>query len=300
MRNFCTYFDHRYVPRALALYHSLANHLPQFRLFALCMDEKAATELARLNLPGLVPIALTDFERGDATLLEAKQNRSRAEYYFTCTPSLCLYVLHHHPGIELLTYLDADMYFFSSPQPIFDELGDASIGIIEHKYAPRSRHLLKYGIYNVGWLSFRRDAAGLACLAWWRERCLEWCYDRVEEHRFADQKYLDDWHVRFPAVRVLQHKGANLACWNIANYRVKYAGNQLWVDEQPLVFFHFAGVKEIRPYLYQMSMAVHYVRPGPVVRRQIFGPYIRALKELAIGGDPTAKQRPSRDSQSAE
>ena len=299
MIDFCTYFDHRYLPRALALYHSLAKHCPGFRLFALCMDDITHAELRRAALPNLVLIEQADFERGDTALLEAKQNRSRAEYFFTCTSSLCLFVLKKNPEVRLLTYLDADLFFFSNPQPIFDELGDASIGIIEHRYAPRSRRYLKYGIYNVGWLNFRRDEAGLKCLEWWREQCLEWCYDSLEGDRFADQKYLDDWPARFLRVRVLQHKGANLACWNVANYLIRFAQGKVWADEQPLIFFHFTGVKEIKPYLYQAGLAAHFVAPRRTLRRYIFGPYIQVLKTMSDGRDPTAKQRPSADSRSA-
>lgn len=295
MRYFCTYFDHRYVPRARALCESLRCHGVEFQMFALCMDEIARNELDRTAVPGLIPISLEDFERGDTALLEAKQGRSRAEYFFTCTPSLCLYVLRQFPKVELVTYLDADLYFYSSPEPLFSELGSASVGIIAHRYALRSRHHVKYGIYNVGWLNFRRDSAGLACLQWWRERCLDWCYDRLEGDRFADQKYLDDWPTRFAGVRVLHHKGANVACWNVAAYQISWRGQQVWIDEQPLIFFHFTGVKEIRPYLYQTGLAVHFVFPNWTVRQHIFGPYIHHLKFLSSGRNPTAKQRPSSD-----
>jgi len=295
MRNFCTYFDHRYVPRALALYESFRRLGLEFRLFALCMDEISFAELNKAGRPGLIPIAVEDFERGDTALQEAKQNRSHAEYFFTCTPSLCLYVLRRFSEVELLTYLDADLYFYSSPEPLFAELGSASIGIVEHRYSPRSRHYVKYGIYNVGWLSFRADPAGFACIQWWRERCLEWCYDRLEGNRFADQKYLDDWPTRFVGVRVLRHKGANVACWNLVTNQVLWRKEQVWIDEQPLIFFHFTGVKEIRPYLYQTGLAVHRILPNWTVRQYIFGPYIHHLKQLSLGRDPTGKQRLSPD-----
>lgn len=297
MRYFCTYFDHRYVPRAVALYESLSLQGLEFRMFALCMDKIAFDQLVEAGRPGLIPISVEDFERGDAALLAAKQNRSRAEYFFTCTPSLCLYVLSQFPEVDLLTYLDADLYFYSSPEPLFAELGSASVGLIAHRYAPRSQRYIKYGIYNVGWLNFRRDAAGLSCLQWWRERCIEWCYDRLEGDRFADQKYLDEWPARFSGVRVLQHKGGNVACWNLAAYKVSWCELQVWIDEQPLIFFHFTGVKEIRPYLYQTGLAVHAVFPDWIVRQRIFGPYIHHLKRLSSGRNPTAKQRLSPDKQ---
>src|SRR5207237_5145326 len=110
---------------------------------------------------------------------------------------------------------------------------------------PSRKHEAKSGIYTVGWVSFRRDADGLACLRWWRERCLEWCRDRHEDGRFADQKYLDDWPTRFEGVRVLQHKGANLAPWNLSNVTVQIREGRIQADEEPLLFFHFHGLKQV-------------------------------------------------------
>ncbi len=93
MRYFCTYFDSNYLDRGLALYNSLMRHAGRFRLWVLCFDDAAFDTLRSLALPGLEPIALAEFEKGDDALLAAKTNRSRFEYYFTCTPSLPLYLL---------------------------------------------------------------------------------------------------------------------------------------------------------------------------------------------------------------
>jgi hypothetical protein len=119
----------------------------------------------------------------------------------------------------------------------------------------------------------------LACLGWWRERCLEWCYDRVEQGRFADQKYLDDWPRRFQGTVVLGHKGANVAPWNLATYAIRGSGQGIWVDEDPLIFFHFHGVKQISRWLYDLRLTRYNVKPSKVVLGSIYAPYLRALRE---------------------
>jgi hypothetical protein len=289
-RDFCTYFDARYLARGLALVSSLHRHCPDHRLWVLCLDDDCYAALQRLAVANLVPIRLEDFERGDAALQAAKRNRSLFEYYFTCTPSLPLFILRRDPTVNLLTYLDADLFFFHDPEPIFEEIGAASIAIVPHRFPASKRHFERYGIFNVGWLTFRRDAAGLACLEWWRRQCLDWCFDRDEPGRFADQKYLDDWPVRFPGVHVIGHAGANLASWNLLNHRLAERNGHVWVDDQPLLFFHFHHLKRQRSWLFETDLDVHGVTPDRVLKEHVYTPYCRLLAEKASVVDcPIAK-----------
>ena len=279
MRHFCTYFDRNYLSRGLALYRSLQALGRPFQLWVLCMDPVCHAALASAQLPGIRPIALEDFERGDDALLRAKGNRTLVEYYFTCTASLPRYIFREEPGIDLLTYVDADLYFFADPEPLFEELAGGSIAIIEHRISKRLGPLEQYGRYNVGWISFRRDANGMACLEWWRDRCLEWCYDRVEPGRFAEQKYLDEWPRRFGGVVVLRHPGANAAPWNLADHPVRWDGDRLRVGESPLLFFHFHGFRHLGGRLYDPNLSRYRARLSKTARLHVYHPYIRALHE---------------------
>lgn len=292
MRHFCTYFDRNYLVRAMALYDSLERHAGPFTLWALCFDDFSFDALTRLGLPDFRPVAQADFERGDGALLAAKPARSRVEYFFTCSPSWPLYLLDRHPEVDVLTYLDADLYFFSSPAPVFDELGDGSVLIVGHRFAPSRRHLEVHGIYNVGLLAFRNDAAARECLHWWRGRCLEWCGLQPEEGKFADQKYLDDWPQRFPGTRVLQHKGAGLAPWNAANYDIRKTDGRVTVDGEPLVFYHYHGIKFFGPRFFgprflqarvydPVLLGRGYGDMPRAALRLLYPSYVRALREAA-------------------
>src|SRR5476651_1847093 len=92
-RVYCTYFDHNYLSRGLALYHSLQRHAPGSRLWVLCLDQACYELLAKLALPNLVAVSLGAFEAADRGVAAARSNRSLIEYYFTCTPAWLLYVL---------------------------------------------------------------------------------------------------------------------------------------------------------------------------------------------------------------
>jgi hypothetical protein len=277
MYYFCTYFDSHYLTRGLALYESLEKHCSSFELWILCMDSEAYAVLAKLSLPHARLVKLEDFERGDEALLEAKSNRSRIEYYFTCTPSLPLYVFDHSPEADLVTYVDADHFFFSDPRPVFEEMGENSIMLIEHRFPAHLKHWEDRGIFNVGVLSFRRDKEGTACLRWWRERCIEWCYDRIEDGRFADQKYLDMWPRLFSRVKVLQHQGAGLAPWNASNYDIVLNKKKVTVSGDQLLCYHFQGFSQIGRRTFDTGLEQFSITSKQVIRRHIYRPYLRAI-----------------------
>lgn len=276
-REFCTYFDSRYLARGLALAESLRVHCPDHRLWVLCLDDASYQALRVLALREVVPIPLEAFEAGDVALLAAKQTRSTIEYYFTCTPSLPLFVLRSDASVQMVTYIDADLFFFSSPEPLFSEMGGRSIAIVPHRFPAGGRHFERYGVYNVGWLTFRRTEEGLACLRWWRERCLEWCFDREEPGRFADQKYLDDWPDRFASVHVIRDAGANVAAWNLANHRVSRGPSGVLIDGEPLIFFHFHHLKRRASWWFETDCGSHRARLTSVLKQDVFTPYFRSL-----------------------
>ncbi len=281
MYHFCTYFDRNYLTRGVALYQSLAQYYTDFRLWVLCLDPETYAIMTQLHLPGIQLITLDAFERDDEPLRRAKQNRSWLEYYFTCTPCLPLYILKHWSEVTLITYLDADLFFFADPTPLFKEMGSKSIAIIANRFPLRLKFMESVGIYNVGWLSFRRDENGLACLQRWREQCLDWCYRRGEEGRFADQKYLDEWPSRFQNVVVLEHKGANVALWNIDNYRLHAQREEsLLVDDQPLIFYHFHALKRIKAWLYDPYWRKYNTVPPKLLRQRVYATYIQKLSAL--------------------
>jgi hypothetical protein len=248
MHQFCTLFDANYLPRALVLHRSLVETGEDFRLRAYCMDERSARLLDRLDLAGVHVIPLARLEADDPELAAVKPTRSPVEYLWTATPAICLHSLEREPGLEAITYLDADLQFFGAPSAVYEEIGASSVTIVPHRYAPRWRAFERTsGIYNVQWLTFRRDENGLEALRWWRERCLEWCYARFEDGKYGDQAYLDDWPERFRGVHVLEHPGAGLAPWNLELYDVREdAAGQVLVNDVPLVFFHHHGLRLFR------------------------------------------------------
>jgi hypothetical protein len=273
MRHFCTYFDRNYLPKGLALHASLLRHASPFTLHILCLDEATHSALSKLELPSVRLIEMADLENRHPELLAAKQNRNLVEYYFTCTPCLPLYVFGTTPGIDMVTYVDSDLYFYSAPEPLFQELGDQSILLIEHRFAahPFLLQVLK-GIYNVGLLIFRNDDMAVECLDWWKARCIEWCYNRTECFKYADQKYLDDWPRRFRQVVVSANHGAGLAGWNVTGSNLSAKGESVLVDENRLIFYHFSHIRPIG-----FRSFVPDLWPTGTLLKHVYAPYLREL-----------------------
>lgn len=278
--HYCTYFDLRYLPRMLALYYSLVEHDGNFRLWALCLDDQVYRQLVALNLLHLHPISLDEFLNGDEELIIARGNRSFVEFYFTCTPSLLLFLFNRAPDMCQATYVDSDLFLFHSPEPIFDEIGSASIAIIPHRFSKKIKHLTNHGEYNVGWLTFRNDDEGVICLKQWRNQCLEWCYDRVEGTRYADQGYLSDWPERYENLVVIQNKGANLAPWNLANFTLNFNNNSVMIDDNFLIFFHFQSLARLENGIYKLNFRKYLIRPEHIVKQYIYAPYLRKIEEI--------------------
>ena len=242
---------------------SLKQHCPDANVFVLCLDDVSSDILNSLQIEGCICIPLSLVESD--TVLAAKSNRNTAEYCWTLSSCFTAWLMDNRPEVDLITYLDADLMFFSSPEPLFEELKKASIGIMEHRFIPRLQHLEAKGRFCVEWVSFRRDVQGLACLYRWRDQCLEWCYDRLEEGRMGDQKYLDAWPQDYPGTCVLQHVGAGVAPWNYSNYVYRLtADGFIFVDEVPLIFFHFHQFQLIDDgRFYRMSQYYSQEQPPP-------------------------------------
>ena len=281
MNHYCTYFDRGFLAQGVALGRSLVAHDPAAVLWVLALDEETASALRALNQPAWRVMLLAELEAADPALAAVKPARSHVEYYFTLSPCWPRWLLQSKPEIDRLVYLDADLFFFSSPQSIWAELDQGSILLCAHRFPDFLRHYERHGRYNVGVLGWRRDKDGLACLEWWRERCLEWCHDRLEPDRYADQKYLEAWPQRFDGVVECSHPGVNIAPWNWMNHHYDHSSGEVRVEGKPLVVFHFARFRAISGTWWWQSGQLDYGVMPAALRNALYGPYWRAWQAAA-------------------
>ena len=275
VEHFVTLFDSSYLPMGMALHDSLMTHGQQFRLWIICMDEIVEEQLYRLALPHVTLIPLRDVETTE--LLTVKPGRSRGEYCWTLTPFSFQAVFERDPDVERVTYLDSDLYFFSSPQLLLRELEEAaSISSSPCLCPGYADHWLEQsGRFCVQFLTFRRTTEGGKVMRWWQERCLEWCFARFEEGRFGDQKYLDLWPDSFgDKVHILRQKEKTLAPWN-----VKYYDKCLKGRINP-VFFHFHEFRILSPSSVRLYCNYSIGNKGLSLYSIYFASISNALKKL--------------------
>ena len=277
-RFYYTYFDINYLVKGLALIESLQRHENEnYHFFVVCMDSMTKAYLERYNFPNITVVSMVDIERKDTPLLNAKSNRSLVEYYWSIKAAIALYLIEKNPEIGSIFYLDADLYFYSSPNPLWEGIKNQSVLLHEHRFAPGQAALMQYGKYNAGMLGFRTDPTGLEVLQWWRQRCLEWCHARLENGKFGDQLYLDQLPFKFERIGVSDNIGVGVAPWNHIQYEFSFdvSGNGL-VNDTKMVFYHFHSLAFVEPEVIIPSK--HITNPlAEDLIRVCFLPYINDL-----------------------
>lgn len=240
MEAFCTLFNYKYLSRALTMYESLQREMADFILYILALDDISYRKLTQCNLKNTIIISYKQFE--NKTLMLLKEQRSEAEYCWTCSSAFLLYIFEHYQPYRC-TYIDADLYFFNSPNVLLNEMKDKASLITEHRFAPAYQFAEETsGTYCVQFMPFINNPVGLTILTWWYERCIECC---SLEKSCGDQKYLNDWTTRFDSIHVLEHLGGGVAPWNVSNYTFLESNHRIKLfepatgKEADLIFYHF-------------------------------------------------------------
>lgn len=292
-RHYATYADRNYLPRLKALHASMVKHCGPFVLHVLAWDDDVwnwADRAAEFR----ETVHVEEFLKSHSDLALDKlpgPPRTRVEHMWTVGPQFIADVMKETG--EPVTYVDADVMFFSSPEPVFAEVGAARVGIVPHGFAderdglpgPTNESHLFFGAFNCGIMPVR-DAR---VVEWWAENCRRWCYDHnlhkgvdVYGHMpredwprlYGDQKYIEEMPGRFGA-HVIQHPGAAPGPWCIHTRALDVRDGVIHFGGRPLVAYHYSSYKPgeqlTRPE-YQLTE-----RQAEIV----YAPYLKALEEAS-------------------
>lgn len=277
-RLFLTSCDVNFAARVIALIESLWRWSPEAEITVLCLDEHVGPLLSKSLDRPISTVTISTLIEKEPRLAALRAERSAWEFYATLKPCVLGWALDRIPEGELLAFVDSDTFFFSSPEPVFDEMRTASIGLSPHRFNDTTAGLCKYGDFNAGFGLWRNDSIGKKCLSDWSEQCLEWCFCRVEGPRFMNQGYLSSWPERYENVVILKHPGENLGPWNAGSHRLESGPDGVLVDGHPLIFFHFSSI--FRGHDGRWKIHDHWpALRQAFVLRNIFAPYLTIIDQ---------------------
>jgi hypothetical protein len=270
MRSYCTLFDKNYLYQGVALHDSLVATTDDFKLYALAMDDEAFAMLSRLARASLVPLRL------DVLLTEevraVRSRTTHGQFCWVSQPLVCQYLLDQL-GLDMVTYLEADSYFFSDPEALFQELGPDSVSLVPHNFSPGLDNTGTAGRFCVQFNAFRNDARARAVLSHWRDANFR--YDKSAPRLYPGQTCIDTWPERFPGVRPITHRGAGVAPWNVRGCRLGNSGGAPTIDDVPVVFYHYHQYG-------RLLSGAHELGSYPMTRDVVdafYRPYVEALRK---------------------
>ena len=285
MLNFITLFDKNYMSRGLVLYNSLSKHCKLgFCLYVLAMDDVTESYLRSLSHKNLIVITVQNMKEMYPVLIRLEKERTRGEFSWTLSSFSIQYCLRKF-NLDSCTYIDSDICFYNEPQLLVDELGDKSVLITEHNYTPEYDQSATSGKFCVQFMYFRNNEDGNKVLEYWRSKCEEWCYNRMEGGKFGDQKYLDDWESRFEGIVYnCRNIGCGVAPWNVQKYDVTLENRTLFVTDRitkikkPIIFFHYHALAEIGEKRWCLSQ----YRLQQAEKDLLYKPYINKLYSIEL------------------
>lgn len=266
--------------KAIPMYTSLCKCCSDFKLFILCMNNSVYDVLNEMNFKDIILIQLEEIERSNSNLALAKSNRIFHEYCWTLKPIFLYYVMNKYDNAEYYAHLDADLFFFSNIDYIFDENPNSSIFLTHHKNSEEFIHYYELsGLYNTGFVGFKNNNEAKYAVKLWGDRCLKKCtveYDTVNK-TFGDQRYVEDWPDIFKNVHIVDSIGANVAFWNVKNYKVSKKNMIVYLDDSPLIFYHFSSVIILGPREFDLCSFYHIDDEN--LMNYIYAPYIKCLSK---------------------
>lgn len=274
--HFTTIVSQDHLFKFLAMVSSLKANYNNFKIFVLCVNDIVWHILNRINIAEVTPIMLKELE--SPVLDKARKERSFQAFCWTLKPVFLHYNMNKYWDCKYFAHLDADLFFFSSPDGIFLENPEANLYLTHHRNA---RDFLQYyrssGVFNTGFVGCKNSDVARKAVAGWEEQCLRECPVAADPTRklFGDQRYVESWPDDYDRVHIVRSSGVNAALWNIQNYTVSIKDEKIYIDDDPLVFYHFSGLTIISRNEFNLNW--YYYIKDKMVLNHIYMPYVIAL-----------------------
>lgn len=294
---FFTYFDSNFLIQGTVALHSFLQLNPDTRGIIYCTDDLLAEVLKRRfrNQPiDVIKLAtIPDIAR---EMKEFAQHRSPVEILVSLKPFLILETLKQVPRGELLVYFDADLFFYQSISSLVSEIESFSVLFTRHVFPESLTESSKYGLVNAGFILLRNTREAVDIVNSWAKQCRNWCFLRLEEGKYGDQKYLDD-YLTLSGVKAISHPGINNGVYYFQERRkLSIRSKNIMLDNQDLICFHFHGIRVTDKYI--LTGFNRYSLPHNTVKvwSYIYQPYIKEIRSQCEYYEQIMAERDFRES----
>ena len=236
-----------YLAHAAVLAESFKKHNPALDFYIVVADEKSDdVDYHKFHADNVVFINEI-IPAIDLDVLSQKFNLT--EFCTAIKPDVLLYL--KKMGCSYAVYLDPDIEVFDTLGYIYDLLKNHAIILtphicspIEMDSEPNDYHLLRSGVYNLGFVAFNLDKSE-NFLRWWKERVFEYGYRIDEKGMFYDQIWMGYAPAFEDSTYLLRNLEYNVANWNLHERTLLFSDNAYYVNDlnTRLVFFHFSHFK---------------------------------------------------------
>lgn len=285
---YCTLFDTNYIIKGIVMLLSLIQCSQDSKIYVLALDEETKKIISDYQFRNVIVINLSDFIDSASAL---KKEKSNTEFCWSCSANLIRYVFDHYHE-EYCTYIDADMYFYSDPSCLIDEMieNKKCVQIMEHRFTPDryGKNCLKnFGRFCVEFNTFCNEKKSIEVLEDWIKKVNQCCMETADGTVFGDQKYLDDWPKQFDCINICTNIFAGVAPWNVGQYCMVKKENNVPIIKhrsdktiKPLIFYHFHGIEELEDGV--VDIAVHRVHWNVDCQLVdcIYNQYFKELKKV--------------------
>ena len=280
MRYFCTYFDYSFLLRGISMINSLYMLDKKINFFVLAIDKKTSEKINKLKLNFITVININDLFRKYPELKKQQKIRKINEFCFLLTPFLIEYCLMKFKKKKIF-YTDADLIFFDKCRSITDKLNKFSIISSMHNFSLKNKFQEKInGIYNVGFLGFKKDVYGKKCLNIWKKQCL---FSTTLHESFngiikGDQLYLNKWPKIFKKnFYGIKDRSFNIGAWNINEHDFYHKNNFIYSNKKKLKMVH-ANFIEFE----NNSIVLTDKKNMRLINNYIYKTYLEASRNLGI------------------
>lgn len=158
-----------------------------------------------------------------------------------------MHVLSNSQSADFCVFSDCDILFLADTEHAIEDIAGKAMLLTPHQLGPSTdsaeHEYLLHGWINAGFITVNRDNQATM-------KILQWLVSRISRRGFfapelglsCDQTWVSLIPNLFSDHVVVCHRvGYNVAYWNLHERLIEGAGQEILVNGEPLVFFHFSG-----------------------------------------------------------